>query len=110
MTDPITHKRGDTFDMYVQLPPVFEDGHFAGWTVASQVRTGKGVLLAELACTWVDPLTTRTLNLRAIDTKDWPLEAVRFDVQFKRASDGYTRSSESVLVYVLADQTQAIAP
>ena len=109
MAITIQHKRGDTFDHLLLLPDSFADGFFVGWAVASQVRTTRGKLVADLAVSWADPAAdTRVLQLLGADTTTWPVGTLEFDVQFTR-SDGVVRSTETVLLEVLRDQTQEAA-
>lgn len=112
------HKRGDTFDYVATIPDTFTDGYFVGWDVTAQVRKAAsgplaqlsapvdGELVAQLDVTWTDPATTRELRLLKIDTKDWPLVPLEFDVQFRRVSDGYTLSTATEKLVVIKDVTQ----
>lgn len=101
------HKQGDTFDYLTIIPSTFEDGHFSGWTVLSQVRHSKtGALVATLSTSWEDPATTRTLRLLALDTAGWPLAQLELDVQFTRTSDGYVMSTNTQLFALIRDVTR----
>lgn len=102
---PNTHKRGDSFDRVGAMPAQFADGYFVGWTVASQIRTASGTLVADLVCTWLDNATTRDLRLTKIDTTAWPAGEAKIDVQFKRTSDGFTFSSETETLWIVGDVT-----
>lgn len=103
---PNTHKRGDSFDRVGEMPAQFADGYFVGWTVACQVRTTSGTLVADMDCSWLDAVTTRHLRLKKIDTTAWPVGEARIDVQFKRTSDGFTMSSETETVWIVGDVTR----
>jgi hypothetical protein len=105
--DAIEIKRGDSFDYGVEIPDEFADGHFVGWTVASQLRkpNSQATLIATLETSWANPATTRTLRLLKIDTTEWPLGEAEFDVQFTRTSDGYRLSTETATVVVIKDVT-----
>lgn len=105
--DALEIKRGDSFDYGVEIPSEFADGHFVGWTVASQLRTNnsKAALIATFDTSWANPATTRQLRLLKIDTTDWPLGSAVFDVQFTRTSDGYRLSTETAEVIVVKDVT-----
>lgn len=107
MVDPIEIKRGDSFDYGVAIPSEFSDGHFVGWTVASQLRRNntQGSLIATFETSWDNPATTRMLRLLKIDTTGWPLGSAIFDVQFTRVSDGYRLSTETAEVIVVKDVT-----
>lgn len=100
------HKRGDSFDYYIDIPEDFEDGYFIGWVVSAQLRDqNTAALIATLDTSWADPLSTRRLNLQKINTRSWPVTAAEFDVQFVRASDGFTTSSNTVDVEIIKDVT-----
>lgn len=73
-------KRGASFDLTVRIPSRFADGHFAGWSLESQVRDPKGGLIATLTATWVDPAVARFIRLVALDTRAWPLGEAHFDI------------------------------
>lgn len=107
MAATISHKRGDTFEWYLELPAdEYEDGYFVGWTVASQIRNTKGRLVAELSTSWGTPAeNTRVLRLFAADTAGWPLGDHEADVQFTRESDGFIKSTETFIVSVGKDVT-----
>lgn len=75
-------KRGAGFDLTLRVPSEFADGHFAGWTVESKVRTPSFSLVAALTADWVDPVTTRHVRLQFLDTRAWPVGEVHFDVVF----------------------------
>ncbi len=107
MTDcTYTHKRGDSFDLLVTIPARFADGYFADYTVASQLRTADGTLIADLACTWVDAATTRALRLEVLETQAWPVGAAQFDVEFTRTADGFKVSSTTAQILIVADVTR----
>lgn len=103
----LPQKRGDSFDRLTNIPSTFEDGHFVGWTVTAQVRTAQyGKLIANLVCTWVDPVTTRILSVKCLDTKAWTLGPAEMDIQFVRDSDGYTISTATLQFEVARDVTR----
>lgn len=107
MADPISIKRGDSFDFINTIPEAFADGHFVGWTVSSEVRNpADGSLVASLEASWVNPATTRQLRLLKIDTKAWPIATLEFDVQFVRSVDGYTLSTATSKIKVTKDCTE----
>lgn len=101
------HKRGDSFDILVTIPPRFADAYFVGYTVTSQIRqTNGGAKVADLTCTWVDAATTRALRLQCIDTTAWPPGPAQFDVQFKRTSDNFVLSSTTAQILIAPDITR----
>jgi len=101
------HKRGDSFHRLASIPDTFADGYFVGWAVTSQIRTKPGKLVAELACEWDDPATTRTLSLKALDTTAWTVGPVEMDIQFVRTSDGFVLSTSTVAFEIIKDITRA---
>lgn len=103
--DPIPLKQGDSFDQMVTIPADFPDGYFLGWDVSSQLRDADGNVIATLDTSWGDPATTRTLRLLKIDTTAWPVGTAKFDVQFKRQSDGYVLSTSTAKLKVTEDVT-----
>lgn len=99
------HKRGNTLDLLIQIPSEFIDGYFVDWTHSAQARTSGDLLVANLVTSWVDPLTTRYLNVKCLDTKAWPVGKVEFDVRFVRTSDNHTISTSTGIIYVVKDIT-----
>lgn len=107
MSTDDSHKRGDSFERLVTIPPEWPNGHFVDWVVASQVRDGNGKLLADLTCEWVDPLTTRELRISVVSTTTWPVGiTAELDVQFTRNSDGWVQSTETHSFTIIRDATQ----
>lgn len=103
----LPQKRGDSFDRLANIPDTFVDGYFVGWEVTAQVRTAKyEKLLADLECTWVDPVTTRILSVRALNTTTWEVGPAEMDIQFVRISDGYTISTSTIKFEVVRDITR----
>lgn len=106
MTEPYAHKKGDSLDLVVTIPARFADGYFAGYEIASQVRTMAGIKVSDLGCAWLDAATTRSMRLSCLDTTGWPVGAAKFDVQFKRVSDGFVLSSTTAPMHILDDVTR----
>lgn len=105
----LPHKRGDSFDRLTNIPIVFADGYFVGWTVTAQVRTAQySKPIADLVCTWINPATTRILQLQCIDTTLWTLGMAEMDIQFVRTSDGYTTSTSTIQFEIVRDVTREI--
>lgn len=100
-----SHRRGDTFARLLTIPTAIPDGFFVGWTPTAQARTQKGQLVAEFVCEWSDPVTTRQLTVKCIDTSAWPLVPLDVDVQFKRDADGVVRSTSTVTFAIVKDIT-----
>lgn len=108
MAEPYTHKQGDSFDILVTIPESFTNGYFVGHTVASQVRQvgGDTAKIADLTATWVDPLTTRSLRLKCLNTTAWPTGPAQFDVEFTRTSDSFVFSSTTAVIFITPDVTR----
>lgn len=100
-----TLKRGDTFERILALPDDIADGYFVGWNIDSEVRKESGGLVDTLVATWLDEPTRKTIKLFKLDTSGWPTGRLFFDVQFTRISDDYVRSTETVTLNVVRDQT-----
>lgn len=105
-TPDIPHKRGDAYSRIVTIPSDFADGYFSGWTVKAQLKDSREKLIADFVCAWVDDVTTRHLRVSKFETQDWPVEALRWDIQFTRTSDGWIASTNTVVLHVLRDETQ----
>lgn len=97
---------GASFDLLARIPDRFPDGHFAGWTPASQVRGDKDELIAELDVEWIDPTIARVLRLRKLDTSAWPVGAARFDVRLT-GPDGTRIYTTAQLIYIVRGVTRA---
>jgi hypothetical protein len=107
----IEHKRGDTFEHVLVLAPVVAEGEMAGFEPTSQIRTSRGELIADLECSWVDDPARTLVRIFLEDTSQWsPGYNHEMDVQFFRSSDGYTRSTQTILVRVVKDITQPDPP
>lgn len=105
-TDPFEIKRGASFHALIQIPTFYADGYFVGWTLKSQARTDKDVLLAELDVTWDNPITTRVLVLKCLDTTTWAIGAAGVDV-FLKSPDGYALPTSTAPFYVVQGRTHA---
>lgn len=106
---PLAHKRGASFDVLVTIPAQFVDGYFADYAPTSQVRQLDDTLVADLACEWVDPVTTRALRLTCLDTAAWPVGPALFDVRFERVGDGSVIASNSAQLIVVKSVTREAA-
>ena len=100
-----TLKSGDSFERLVQLPDTIADGQFAGWQLACQVRTASGQLVAQVDAEWVDPITTRQIRLRQLNTLGWPAQRLLYDVQFTSPA-GWVLSSGTQALQVEMDVTR----
>lgn len=104
--ETFAHKRGASFHALVNIPAAFADGYFAGWSLKSQARTDADVLIAELTVQWADPVTTRVLVLKCLDTTTWPIGPAFLDVTLTDP-DGYVMPTSTVMFYVVKDITHA---
>lgn len=105
-TDTFSHKRGDGFDIALQLPANFIDGHFSGWTLTAQVRTAADALVSTLECAWADAVTTRVIRCTQANTADWPVAPLYLDVQFTKMGE-LTLSTATVTIFCVKDITHA---
>lgn len=105
-TDTFSHKRGASFHALVRIPAAFADGHFAGWTLASQARTESDALLDDLEVTWADPVTTRVLVLKCLDTTAWAIGTAYLDVKLTDPN-GFVMPTSTAIFYVVKDITHA---
>lgn len=95
----VSLKAGSTFSWTYDIPPEYADGYFAnGWTMHSQaVDVDTGEMAQNLLPQWVNPATTRSVQVASNDTDGWP-RAVLVDVLFRRTIDGLKLSSDTVCV------------
>jgi len=82
----ITLKRGDTFklDAVVLGDGVVIPGGIGGWTITSQIRTTRGVLIDTLVVTVVSSIAC-TYTLEESDagvTEDWPIGHHEMDIEY----------------------------
>ena len=101
---PFVHKRGASFHALIRIPSAFGDGYFAGWSLASQARTDKDVLLSDLVVAWDDPVTTRVLVLKCLDTTGWVIGPAQLDVKLT-GPDGFVMPTSTADFYVVKDIT-----
>lgn len=82
-------KSGELFDQSLVIPADFADGFFLGSQLFGAVCDASGVKVADLACTWVDAVTTREIRMLC-NTDAWPLGRLFSDVLIVRdASPGF---------------------
>jgi len=102
----MTIKPGDTFLLECS---VTEDNatplDLTGWTIASQVRTKRGVLLADLTVDIHTPATGE-YSLRTDATSDWPTGVAEMDIAYTD-SGGRIMSTETLTLSVEHDVTHA---
>lgn len=100
------HKRGDTFDYIVTLPPSIADGELAGWVPTCQIRDLQDALISDVVTDWVDPQTARSVSLHVSSTQAWPIGSAVFDIQFKRPFDSYILSTWTKRFSIVMDVTR----
>lgn len=94
---PTFFKRGSSFSMSLKIPDSIENGMFQGWQVKCQVRKKNNDFdngfIADVACIWVDPITTRVLALQHDATDNWPVGEAEFDILFVSPKGQRVRSN-----------------
>lgn len=100
------HIRGDTFDYVAIMDATIPDGAFVGFVPSCQLRDPYGNLIDDVVTTWVDPLTTRSIGLHVTDTSEWKIGPAVYDIQLRRTSDGYTRSTHKGTFDIIEDVTR----
>ena len=70
-------KSGELFDQPLVIPADFADGYFAGAALFGAVCDRAGVKVADLACTWADPVTTREIRMVG-PTESWPVGRILY--------------------------------
>ena len=105
-TEPILHKRGDTFTYAGELTSSLI-ADFTGCTVAALVTTSAGVTVGTAVIVVADysPTLIYTLTISAGQTASWvPGETYSMDVQVTLAS-GSVFSTPTYLIEVVEDVT-----
>lgn len=98
----INHIHGDSFSITGRFTGGID---MTGWTGRSQIRTkNDDALVAELTFTWINA-SSGSFMVRALDTKTWPLEVLRFDVQATSPSD-FVISSPALEIQIIKDVTR----
>lgn len=95
---------GATFLTVLKVPSAFPPGHFVGYVPTSQLRTIKGDLIADIACTWTDA-NHIALRLKAGPTAGWPTGRAHFDVCLQ-APDGTRIYSRPMPLTIIEGITQ----
>lgn len=100
------HIRGDTFDYVAIMDATIPDGAFVGFVPTCQLRDLQGKLISDVVTAWVDPATTRSISLHVTDTQGWKIGPALYDIQFRRTSDGYVRSTHKGVFDIIEDVTR----
>ena len=107
MKDVCTIKPGDT--LFLECTVTEDDGttplNLTGWTIASQVRTKRGLLLADLTVDLHTPIAGQ-YSLRTDATTTWPTGMAEMDISYSD-SGGRVMSTETLIVHVEHDVTHA---
>lgn len=101
----ISHKRGDSLNAACVYKD--EDGvpiSLAGITIASQVRTPRGVLISNCVVAVTNEVGG-AFSLDIDDTSMWPVGMLEWDIQY--SYDSIVISTETVGINVLRDVTQS---
>ena len=106
---PLPFKRGQTFSFSMRIPDSIADGFLASWQPTAQLRRARNDspsgLIAEIACYWLDPDTSRVLGFHHHPTDGWPLGPAEFDVLFTSAG-GQTLRSNTILFDIVRGITR----
>lgn len=101
-------KRGDTLALEAQVLEA-EAGpacDLTGWALRAQVRSAAWGLLATATVTVTEAAAGRyTLMVPAATTATWAPGTATMDIEYTDP-EGVVQSSETVLIYLLADVTQ----
>lgn len=104
--DRLEFKRGDTFELSatIDLPDEIE---LADCTINAQIRRPARAAESELIDNLDIELVSDGFKISAPHSKtiDWPLGRMVLDVQFD-FPDGTRRSSNTIAVYIVLDQTE----
>lgn len=102
-----TIKRGDTLALSGNAGVTFNGAtvtDYTGWSVASQLRTAVGVLVADLTAT-LSALGVVTISASAATTALWSPGSYEVDIQFTTPT-GEIISTATAKLAVLADVTR----
>jgi len=106
---PVCFKRGQTFAFVMMIPTTVADGVLATWTPKAQLRRHKNNtrdgLIANISCSWADPLTSRFVFISHNLTKDWPIGLADLDIQFQ-SSNGFIIQSTTTQLNIIPGVTQ----
>ena len=105
MKNICTIKPGDT--LFLECTVTEDDGttplNLTGWTIASQVRTKRSVLLADLTVDLHTPASGQ-FSLRTDATTTWPTGMAEMDISYTDAG-GRVMSTETLTIRVEHDVT-----
>lgn len=95
-TQPVVHKRGQTFSYLMKIPDTISDGFMFSWKPTAQLRKARNSspsgLIAMVNCSWADT-KARTLLLHHNQTQEWPLGLAELDVKFESITGQVLKSN-----------------
>lgn len=99
-TPIIPFKRGSTFAFMFAVPENMPNGFFKTRLPSAQIRKAMNSrpdgLIANIACFWADPATTRYLIVHHSLTDKWPLGNAEMDILFESATGEKLRSTTAL--------------
>lgn len=103
---PMIHKRGDTFELQIDLSLSGQVEDISGWTIRCDLKDLQGNLIKSFSPQEIDYTLGKFLLLAsASETENWPIGALRFDLEFTDNS-GFIVSSETLSVNIIKDVTR----
>ena len=103
MAEAMDFKRGDTFTISAVVTTNGVPENLTGWTIKSQLRDGRGALVAELV-TAIEDAVNGVYSLTFADTTGWPITELYGDVEY--TFGGTILSTETFTVNVVEDITR----
>lgn len=96
----IPFKRGSTFAFMFAIPPEIPNGFFKTRLPTAQIRKAMNSrpdgLIANIACFWADPASTRYLIFHHSLTDKWPIGNAEMDVLFESSSGEKLRTTTAI--------------
>ena len=106
----ITHKRGDSFEVLVEVALNGQIVDLTGWTIRSQIRDGNKNLLKELDIQAVDLSQGQfIMSATSTETEAWTPASYSCDIEFIDPA-GFVISSDTFPVTVVRDITRDFTP
>ena len=100
----IEFKRGDTFLLTCTYKVDDVASNIDDIDIDSQIRNNVKSLIQDLTVTKLAETGVFTLSATAEETSDWPITALRCDVQF--SEDGEVKSTQTFYITVIEDITK----
>lgn len=106
----ITHKRGDSFEVLVEVALNGQIVDLTGWTIRSQIRDGAKNLLKELTIQAVDLSEGKfIMTATSTETEAWSPASYNCDIEFIDPA-GFVISSDTFPITVVRDITRDFTP